>query len=150
MKTHPLKICLVALIASFVATGQAVLAADVKITPLGSQEGELCQLDRAMIFEDPDGTPILYDPGRTVAGAEDPRLGKVDVILVSHMHGDHVGDKHIAAVGNSECGKTSFPVNALPNTNAVNIALAKNAKIMTGSEMPKFVGNKLKSTWRRS
>jgi L-ascorbate metabolism protein UlaG (beta-lactamase superfamily) len=33
----------------------------------------------------------------------------------------------------------------LPNTNTVNIALANNAKIITGSEMPKFFGNKLKA-----
>lgn len=145
MKTHPLKIYLTALIGSLVLTGQSVIAADVKITPLGSQKGEFCQLDRAMLFEDPDGTRILYDPGRTVAGAEDPRLGKIDVILVSHMHGDHVGDKHIEKVGSSDCGKTSFPVKVLPNTNTVNIALAKNAKIITGSEMPKFFGNKLKA-----
>jgi hypothetical protein len=46
---------------------QSALAADVKITPLGSQEGEFCQLDRAMILQDPDGTRVLYDPGRTVA-----------------------------------------------------------------------------------
>src|SRR5262245_28573072 len=28
----------------------------VKITPLGSHDGEFCPLDRALIFEDPDGT----------------------------------------------------------------------------------------------
>ena len=36
---------------------------------------------------------ILYDAGCAVAGATDPRLGKIDYLLVSHMHGDHVGDK---------------------------------------------------------
>lgn len=124
---------------------QSVMAANVKITPLGSQEGEFCQLDRAIVLEDPNGTRILYDPGRTVAGAEDPRLGKIDVVLVSHMHGDHVGDKRIAGVTSDECGKTSFPVKVLPNTNTINIALAKKAKIITGSEMPKFFASKLKA-----
>jgi len=133
------------LLAVLLPASQAVLAADVKITPLGSQQGEFCQLDRAMILEDPDGTRILYDAGRTVAGADDPRLGRIDVVLVSHMHGDHVGDKHIAAVGNEDCGKTKFPVAVLPNTNTVNIAMAKNATIITGSEMPKFFGAKLKA-----
>ena len=33
---------------------------------------------------------------------------------------------------------------SLPNTNTVDIALAKNAKIITGSEMPKFFAGKLK------
>ena len=134
-----------ALVATLMLTSHSVTAADVKITPLGSQEGEFCQLDRAMILEDPDGTRILYDAGRTVAGADDPRLGKIDVILVSHMHGDHVGDKHIEAVGNGDCGNTKFPVAALPNTNVVNIAIAKKAIIITGSEMPKFFGSKLKA-----
>ncbi|MCP4469519.1 MAG: MBL fold metallo-hydrolase [Gammaproteobacteria bacterium] len=122
-----------------------VASADVKITPLGSQEGEFCQLDRALILEDPDGTRVLYDPGRTVAGAEDPRLGKIDAVLVSHMHGDHVGDKHIKAPGDGDCKSTKFPVKVLPNTNAVNIALAKEATIVTGSEMPKFFAGKLKA-----
>lgn len=120
-------------------------SADVKITPLGSVNGEFCQLDRAMLFEDPDGTRILYDPGRTVAGADDPRLGKIDAIILSHMHGDHVGDKHIEAVSNGDCSNTKFPVQVLPNTNLVNIALAKNAKIVTGSEMPKFFSSKLEA-----
>ncbi len=34
-------------------------AASIKITPLGSHDGEFCAFDRAMIFEDPDGTRIL-------------------------------------------------------------------------------------------
>jgi L-ascorbate metabolism protein UlaG (beta-lactamase superfamily) len=126
-------------------TSPAVLAADVKVTPLGSMEGEFCQLDRAMIFEDPDGTRILYDAGRTVAGAGDPRLGRIDAVLVSHMHGDHVGDRHIEAPGDGACADTRFPVSALPSTNSVAIAHAKGAKIVTGSEMPKFFAAKLKA-----
>ncbi len=121
-------------------------AANVNITPLGAHKGEFCHLDRAMILEDPDGTRLLYDPGRTVAGPEDSRLGMIDAILVSHMHGDHVGDKTIAAEGTGgECAKPNFPNNALPNTNVVNIALAKNAKIVSGSEMPKYFASKLKA-----
>ena len=50
----------------------------VKITPLGSHTGEFCRRDRAMLFEDPDGTRVLYDVGFTVAGPKDPRLGKID------------------------------------------------------------------------
>lgn len=128
-----------------IATVQPVMAENVKITPLGSHDGEFCQLDRAMVLEDPDGTRILYDPGRTVAGPGDSRLGKIDAILVSHMHGDHVGDKHIESVESGDCGTAKFPVKVLPNTNLINIALAKNAKIITGSEMPKFFAGKLKA-----
>ncbi len=126
-------------------TATSAIAADVKVTPLGSMEGEFCQLDRAMVFEDPDGTRLLYDPGRTVAGADDPRLGKIDAVLISHMHGDHVGDRHISAPGNGDCKATEFPVSTLPNTNAAAIAHAKGAKIITGSEMPTFFAAKLKA-----
>lgn len=127
------------------ALAQPAFAANVKITPLGGQEGELCPLDRAMIFEDPSGTRILYDPGRTVAGADDPRLGRIDVILVSHMHGDHVGNSHNKAPNSGACDKPDMSVSAMPNSSVVNIALAKNARIVTGSEMPPFFANKLKA-----
>ena len=64
-------------------------AANVKVTPLGSHAGEFCRRDRAMVFEDPDGTRILYDAGMTVASPNDPRLGKMDAVLLSSVHGDH-------------------------------------------------------------
>jgi L-ascorbate metabolism protein UlaG (beta-lactamase superfamily) len=87
---------------------------------------------------------VLYDPGMTVAGANDPRLGKVDAILVSHMHFDHVGAKHNAEVDSGTCAKPDLSVSAVPNTNVVNIAVAKKSKIITGSEMPPFFAAKLK------
>lgn len=121
------------------------LAQNVKVTPLGGQDGEFCVFDRALVFEDPNGTRVLYDPGPTVAGADDPRLGKIDIVLVSHMHGDHVGNAHIKAPNAGSCDKPDTSVSAMPNSNAVNIALAKNAKIVTGSEMPAFFANKLKA-----
>ena len=124
----------------------SALAQSVKITPLGSHDGEFCKFDRALILEDPDGTRILYDAGRTVAGEKDPRLGKIDVILVSHMHGDHVGDRHMKSVNMGECDKPDISVPVLPNTNSVNIALAKKSRIVTGSEMPKFFAAKLEQS----
>lgn len=127
------------------AAAQSVVAANVKITPLGSHDGEFCKFDRAMVLEDPDGTRLLYDAGRTVAGPEDPRLGRIDAVLVSHMHGDHLGDRHLAAVNGGECGKPDISVKVVPNTNSINIVLAKNAKIITGSEMPRFFAAKLKA-----
>jgi L-ascorbate metabolism protein UlaG (beta-lactamase superfamily) len=131
--------CMAAMIA------QSALAAEVKVTPLGGHDGELCPQDRALIFEDPNGTRILYDPGRTVAGPTDPRLGKIDIILVTHMHGDHVGNAHNKAPNSGSCDKPDTSVSALPNSNSVNIALAKKAKIVTGSEMPPFFAGKLKA-----
>ena len=136
---------LAAIVLSTVAATQTAFAETVKITPLGSHDGEFCRLDRALILEDPDGTRVLYDAGRTVAGPEDPRLGKIDVVLVSHMHGDHVGDRRLADVNAGSCGKPDFSVKTTPNTNSVEIALAKGAKIVTGSEMPSFFAGKLKS-----
>lgn len=115
----------------------------VKVTPLGSHTGEFCLMDRAMIFEDPDGTRILYDAGRTVMGAEDPRLGKIDAILVSHVHGDHLGDKHISALDSGTCAVPNVNVKATPESNSVKIAVAKDANIVTGSEMPKFFAKQL-------
>ena len=120
-------------------------AANVKVTPLGGQEGEFCPQDRALVFEDPNGTRILYDAGRTVAGPTDPRLGKIDVILVSHMHGDHAGNAHNKEPNAGSCASPDVSVSAMPNSSAVNIALAKKAKIVTGSEMPPFFAAKLKA-----
>jgi L-ascorbate metabolism protein UlaG (beta-lactamase superfamily) len=122
-----------------------VLAQTVKVTPLGGIDGEFCPQDRALVFEDPNGTRVLYDPGRTVAGAGDPRLGKIDIILVSHMHGDHVGNAHNKAPNSGSCDKPDTSVSAMPNSSAVNIALAKKSKIVTGSEMPPFFAAKLKA-----
>ena len=128
-----------------VVATQFAVAANVKITPLGSHDGEFCKFDRAMVLEDPDGTRLLYDAGRTVAGPEDPRLGKIDAVLVRHMHGDHVGYRHLTTVNGGECGKPDISVKATPNTNSINIVLSKNAKIITGSEMPRFFAGKLKA-----
>lgn len=116
----------------------------VKVTPLGSHDGEFCGRDRALVFEDPNGTRILYDAGRTVAGPDDPRLGKIDVVLVSHMHGDHVGDQRIRETNQGSCGAPDTSVSALPQSNTVDIAVKHNAKIVTGSEMPAFFAAKLR------
>jgi L-ascorbate metabolism protein UlaG (beta-lactamase superfamily) len=117
----------------------------VKVTPLGGQEGEFCPLDRAFVFEDPDGTRILYDAGRTVAGADDPRLGEIDIVLISHMHGDHVGDRHAVSVGAGSCAQPDASVDAAPHSNSVSIAVAKGATMVTGSEMPRFLAKKMEA-----
>lgn len=132
-------------LAATAALAAPALAQSVKVTPLGGIEGEFCPQDRALIFEDPNGTRILYDPGRTVAGANDPRLGKVDIILVTHMHGDHVGNAHNKEPNSGTCAAPDMSVSALPNTSVVNIALAKKSKIVTGSEMPPFFAAKLRA-----
>jgi len=117
----------------------------VKITSLGSHDGELCPLDRAIMFEDPDGTRILYDAGRTVRGPGDPRLGKVDALLLSHVHGDHLGDLIQPSANAGACPKPDFSVNVTPNSNMVNISLAKQAPMIVGGEMGSFLSVKVRS-----
>jgi len=134
-----------AVAAVFATLSLPAIAQTVKVTPLGGIEGEFCPQDRALVFEDPNGTRILYDPGRTVAGAGDPRLGRIDIILVSHMHGDHVGNAHNKEPNSGTCAAPDMSVSAMPNSLAVNIALAKKSKIVTGSEMPPFFAAKLKA-----
>jgi L-ascorbate metabolism protein UlaG (beta-lactamase superfamily) len=135
-------------IAAFVVTGPLIAApshgADlVTVTPLGGQDGEFCRLDRALIFEDPNGTRILYDAGRTVAGPDDPRLGAIDIVLVSHVHGDHIGDRRTSAVNAGSCAEPDFSVVVTPISNSVEIAVAKGAKIVVGSEMASFFAGRL-------
>ena len=136
---------LAALAVAATALALPAVAQNVKVTPLGGIDGEFCAQDRALVFEDPNGTRVLYDPGRTVAGAGDPRLGKIDVILVSHMHGDHLGNAHNKAPNSGSCGQPDVSVSSIPNSNAVEIALAKKSKVVTGSEMPPFFAAKLKA-----
>lgn len=65
-----------AMLALTVALGwSAAWGQNVKITPLGTHDGELCAFDRATLFEDPTGVRILYDAGKSVTGADDARLG---------------------------------------------------------------------------
>src|SRR2546426_988753 len=85
------------------------LAQNVKITPIGSHRGELCANDRAMIFEDPTGVRFLYDAGPTVTGGNDPRLGTIHLVLLSHMHGDHVGDLKPKAQGKAWNSRSFIP-----------------------------------------
>jgi len=79
-----------------------------------------------------------------VMGAADPRLGKIDIVLVTHTHGDHLGNSHTKAIGAGTCAAPDFSVSDIPNSNAVNIAFAKKSTIVVGSDMPQFFQAKLK------
>ncbi len=143
-----MKKCLSGLVTLAIAifTTSASYASEVKITPLGSHDGEFCARDRALIFEDPNGTRLLFDAGQTVAGGQDERLGNIDVVLLSHVHGDHLGDRRIATVNAGECGKPEANEDATPSSNTVDIAVAKKAKIVVGSEMADFLAHKVEAS----
>ncbi|MGE5794505.1 MAG: MBL fold metallo-hydrolase, partial [Bacteroidota bacterium] len=132
-----------AILAAVLATAPAI-AQNVKITPVGSHPGELCANDRATIFEDPTGVRLLYDVGHTVTGGDDPRLGTIHVVLLSHAHGDHIGDQKLKAVGAGDCANSArIPAGPLPTT--AEVAAAKNAAIAMTSDMGTFIGRKVEN-----
>src|SRR5947209_4769036 len=117
------------------------LAQNVKITPVGSHPGELCANDRAIIFEDPTGVRFLYDAGHSVTGGNDPRLGTIHLVLLTHMHGDHIGDLKLKAPGAGTCANSDrVPA---PNSTTAEVVAAKNAVMVTTRAMAGFVHNKV-------
>jgi len=119
-------------------------AQTVKITSLGSHAGELCDRDRATIFEDPTGIRILYDAGQSVTGADDRRLGKIDVVILSHAHGDHIGDQKMKALEAGTCDSPQL-VSAAPNSTTAEIAAAKNAAVIMIAPLASFIGRKIET-----
>src|SRR6185295_19113223 len=119
------------------------LAQNVKVTPIGSHPGELCANDRAIIFEDPTGVRFLYDAAQNVTGGNDPRLGTIHLVLLSHMHGDHVGDLKLKAPGEGTCANSArVPA---PNSTTGEVAAAKNAALVMTRAMSGFVATKIQA-----
>ena len=114
----------------------------VKVTPLGSHTGEFCANDRALLFEDPTGLRILYDPGRSVAGGTDERLGTVHVMILTSVHSDHIGDVKASGVNAGTCAAPgTTPV--APNSNFAEIAALKNSTVIVGGEMHTYLSAKI-------
>ena len=128
----------------FGAVSAAGWTQTVKITPLGSHAGEFCDRDRATIFEDPTGVRILYDAGQSVTGGGDPRIGVAHVVLLSHAHGDHIGDRKMAAPNAGTCDKPET-VSAAPNSTTAEIAAAKNSAVIMVADMGAFIGKKIEN-----
>jgi L-ascorbate metabolism protein UlaG (beta-lactamase superfamily) len=135
---------LIGLIFVLAATCSIASAQPVKITPLGSHAGELCGRDRATIFEDPTGVRILYDAGQSVTGADDPRLGKIDVVILTHAHGDHIGDMKLKALEAGTCDNPQL-VSAAPNSTTAEIVAAKNAAVIMVVPLANFIGRKVET-----
>ena len=126
---------------ALVLAATPAIAQNVKITPLGSHQGELCAQDRATLFEDPTGVRILYDVGHTLTGPDDPRLGNIHLVLLSHAHGDHLGDRKIKSPGAGTCAQIES--DPAPNSMTAEVAAAKKAAIVMTSDMGTFVGAKI-------
>jgi L-ascorbate metabolism protein UlaG (beta-lactamase superfamily) len=119
------------------------LAQNVKITPVGSHPGELCANDRAIVFEDPSGVRFLYDAGPTVTGGSDPRLGEIHLVLLTHMHGDHVGNLKLKAPGAGTCANSGRE--PAPNSTTAEAVVERNAVLVTTRAMAGFVSGKVQS-----
>ena len=65
------------------------------------------------------------------------------MVLVSHVHGDHLGDRRIESVNASSCAEPEAPIATVPNSNSAEIAVGKTAQIVVGSEMSRFLSNKV-------
>jgi L-ascorbate metabolism protein UlaG (beta-lactamase superfamily) len=110
--------------------------------------GEFCAPDRALLFEDPTGVRILYDPGFTVAGGKDRRLGDIHVILLSHAHSDHLGGLKLDQDPDAKTASCNFfpgLTSALPNSNTAEIAAAKSSAVIAGAGLANFLALKIQT-----
>lgn len=123
-----------------VLTALPASAQNVRITPIGSHPGELCANDRAIVFEDPTGVRLLYDAAHNLTAGDDPRLGDIHVVLLTHMHGDHLGDRRLRAESAGSCANSErVPV---PHAMTAEVVVAKDAVLVTTRAMAGFVANR--------
>jgi L-ascorbate metabolism protein UlaG (beta-lactamase superfamily) len=87
---------------------------------------------------------ILYDAGQSVLGGNDPRLGRIDVVILSHAHGDHLGDQKMKALEAGTCDNPEV-VSAAPNSTTAEIAAAKNSAVIMIVPLANFVGRKIET-----
>ena len=138
-----IKTCGKALVAfAFTVAAGLASAQNVKVTPLGTHTGELCNRDRATLFEDPTGVRILYDAGQSLTGADDPRLGDVHIVLLSHAHSDHVGDVKLTELNAGTCAQPKLtPAGA--NSVTAEVIAAKSSAMMIVRELGVFVAKRV-------
>ncbi len=121
----------------------------VAITPIGQRTGDYCARDRALVFEDPTGVRVLYDPGVTVSGGADPRLGIVHAVLVTHSHFDHIGYRKLAQNPDDPkalCDPIPAPYTVpSANTTAAEIAAARNSAVLVNGSMAQFIAVRIQN-----
>jgi L-ascorbate metabolism protein UlaG (beta-lactamase superfamily) len=125
----------------------AVQGQNVRVTALGARTGEFCSPDRALLFEDPTGVRILFDPATTISGSTDPRLGDIHAVLVSHAHGDHIGNAKLnqdPGAPNAACA-SGVPTTPTSNSNAAEITAGKNAAVIVAPELASFLSRKIQN-----
>jgi hypothetical protein len=77
-----------------------------------------------------------------VTGGDDPRLGAIDLVLLTHMHGDHVGNLKLKAPGAGTCANSGrVPT---PHSTTAEVVAAHKAVLVTTRAMGGFVFNKVK------
>src|SRR5262249_21323106 len=92
-------------------------------------------------FEDPTGVRILYDAGHSVMGANDPRIGKIDIVILSHAHGDHIGDQKLKALDGGTCAAPEI-ISAAPHSTTGEVVAARNAAIVMVGPLANFIARK--------
>jgi hypothetical protein len=65
-------------------------------------------------------------------------------VLLSHVHGDHIGDQKLKAPGAGTCAN-SERVPAGPHSMTAEVAAAKNAALVMTSDMGSFIGAKVQN-----
>jgi L-ascorbate metabolism protein UlaG (beta-lactamase superfamily) len=80
-----------------------------------------------------------------VRGADDPRLGKIDIVLLSHEHGDHIGNAHSTTANAGTCAAPAFAINDQPSSNTEKIVVAKKAKFPVNGELNSFFPSRIKA-----
>ena len=97
---------------------------------------------------EPDADPSKRMEWNLLLGGEHPndeRLGRINAVLLSHVHDDHMGDVIQPSANAGACQKPDFSVRATPNSNVANIVLGKQAPLIVGGEMVYFFQAKIKS-----
>lgn len=113
------------LLMSFVVTPFASAAGKVQVQWLGHAAFKLTSVSGKVILID----PFLTKNPKTPAKFKDlDALGKVDLILITHAHGDHVGDSIALAK------KHGIPIYAPPGLNDTFLSLG----LLPKEQLPRF------------